>query len=164
MAYFLAFLTMIKQIYCKDVKFSDYSLSHRHNSHAAIAMMDVDKVATCIGCNKPLLLAETAKHRGPREDYFKGHSMIKQLAEMSGLNAYLIWYKVNKSQVDKIYVKKVFPKYSKLQNCTWEEWVSFLASFQVKHYPDCPRKDIFMNKVNSLTFEQKKDYAEILLG
>ena len=157
------FLTMAREIYCKDVKFSAYSHTHRE-SHDGIAMMDVDKVATCIGCNKPLFLAETAKHRGSKEDYHKGHSMIKQLATMSGLNAYIIWYHVNNQRVHKVSAQKISPGYSKIQTCSWKQWVSFLATFQVRHFPQCERKGLFMKKINSLTFDEKADYAEILLS
>jgi len=152
---------MAREIYAKDVKFTAYSYTHRE-AHNAIAMMDVDKVACCIACNKPLFIAETTRHRGPREDYKKGHSMIKQLAEMSGLNAYIVWYYEENERVYKLAVRKVSPSYSNIQNCSWEQWLSFLAKFQVKHYPSCTRKEIFKKKLNTLTPEQKKDYAEIL--
>ena len=154
---------MTRQIYCKDVKFSAYSHTHRE-SHDGIAMMDVDKVSCCIACNEPLFLAETARHKGSREDYFKGHRMIKRLAEMSGLKAYIIWYHEKNERVYKVSVKKISPSYSKIQTCSWKEWVSFLATFQVKHFKDCPRQQIFLNKINSLTFDEKADYAEILLS
>ena len=152
---------MAREIYAKDVKFTAYSYTHRE-SHDGIAMMDVDKVSCCIACNKPLFIAETARHRGPREDYKKGHSMIKQLAEMSGLNACIVWYYEENKRVYKLAVRKVSPGYSNIQSCSWEQWLSFLAKFQVKHYPSCTRKEIFKKKINSLTPEQKKDYAEIL--
>ena len=152
---------MAREIYAKDVKFTAYSYTHRE-SHDGIAMMDVDKVSCCIACNKPLFIAETARHRGPREDYKKGHSMIKQLAEMSGLNAYIVWYYEENERVYKLAVSKVSPSYSNIQSCSWEQWLSFLAKFQVKHYPSCTRKEIFKKKLNTLTPEQKKDYAEIL--
>ena len=152
---------MTREIYCKDVKFSAYSLTHRE-SHDCIAMMDVDKVSTCIACNKPLFLAETARHKGIREDYKKGHSMIKQLAEMSKLNAYIIWYHEENDRVYKVSVKKISPNYSKIQHCSWEEWISFLAQFQVKHYPSCTRQEIFKKKLNTLTPSQLRDYAKIL--
>lgn len=152
---------MAREIYAKDVKFTAYSYTHRE-SHDGIAMMDVDKVSCCIACNKPLFIAETTRHRGPREDYKKGHSMIKQLAEMSGLNAYIVWYYEENERVYKLAVRKVSPGYSNIQSCSWEQWLSFLAKFQVKHYPSCTRKEIFKKKLNTLTPEQKKDYAEIL--
>jgi len=152
---------MARDIYGKNVKFTAYSYTHRE-AHDCIAMMDVDKVACCIACNKPLFLGETTRHKGPREDYKKGHSMIKQLAEMSGLNAYIIWYEEEKERVYRLTVRKVFPNYSNLQSCSFEQWISFLAKFQVKHFPDCKRKDIFRNKLKTLTPSQLKDYAEIL--
>ena len=82
---------MARQIYAKNVTFNAYSLTHRE-SHDGIAYIDLDKVGCCIACSEPLFLAELTRHKGPREDYKKGHSMIKQLAEMSGLNAYIVWF------------------------------------------------------------------------
>ena len=157
------FLTMAREIYCKDVKFSAYSHTHRE-SHNGIAMMDVDKVSCCIACNEPLFLAETARHKGSREDYFKGHRMIKRLAEKASLNAYIIWYHEKDQRVHKVSVQKISPGYSKIQTCSWKQWVSFLATFQVRHFPQCERKSLFMKKINSLTFDEKADYAEILLS
>ena len=154
---------MAREIYCKDVKFSAYSHTHRE-SHDGIAMMDVDKVSCCIACNEPLFIAETARHRGPSEDYKKGHKMIKRLAEKASLNAYIIWYHEKDQRVYKVTVQKISPSYSKKQTCSWKQWVSFLASFQVKHFKDCPRKELFMKKINNLTFDEKTDYAEILLS
>ena len=154
---------MAREIYAKDVKFTAYSYSHRE-SHDGIAMMDVDKVSCCIACNEPLFLAETARHKGFREDHRKGHTMIKKLAEKASLNAYIIWYHEQNNRVHKLDVQKISPSYSKIQTCTWPQWVSFLASFQVKHFPQCERKGLFMKKINSLTFDEKRDYAEILLS
>ena len=152
---------MAREIYAKDVRFTAYSYTHRE-SHDGIAMMDVDKVACCIACNEPLFLAETARHKGSREDYYKGHKLIKRLAEKANLNAYIIWYHEENKRVYKISVQKVTPGYSKIQHCNWEQWISFLAKFQVKHFPDCQRKNIFIKKLQTLTPAQQKDYAEIL--
>ena len=117
---------MAREIYAKDVKFTAYSYTHRE-SHDGIAMMDVDKVSCCIACNKPLFIAETARHRGPREDYKKGHSMIKQLAEMSGLNAYIVWYYEENNRVYKLAVQKVSPSYSNIQSLQLGAVVKFLS-------------------------------------
>ena len=59
-------------------------------------------------------------------------------------------------------IKKINPNYSKIQHCSWETWISFLASFQVKHFPECSRKELFLKKVKSLTPSQQKDYEKIL--
>ena len=152
---------MARQIYAKDVSFNAYSHTHRE-SHDGIAYMDVDKVGCCIACLEPLFLAELTRHKEAREDYTKGHRLIKRLAEKANLNAYIVWFHEELERVYKVTVRKVSPSYSKIMSCSWEEWLSFLASFQVKHYPSCTRKDLFMKKINSLTDAQKKDYAKIL--
>jgi len=155
---------MARQIYANDVDFSAYSITHR-NSHDGIAMVDIDKVCCCISCLKPLFLAELCRHKGNLEDYKKKHYSTKELARMAGLPAYLIWYHTTKDKVVyKVSVKKINPSYSEIQHCTWKQWVSFLASRQVKHFKDCPRQEIFLNKLKTLTPEQLKDYAEILLS
>ena len=152
---------MARQIYAKDVSFNAYSTTHR-SSHDAIAYIDVDKCACCIACSEPLFLAELTRHKGPREDYKKGHRLLKRLGELSGLNAYIIWYHEENKQVYKVSVKKINPNYSKIQHCSWETWISFLASFQVKHFPECNRKELFLKKVKTLTPSQQKDYEKIL--
>ena len=152
---------MARQIYAKDVSFNAYSHTHRE-SHDGIAYMDVDKVGCCIACLEPLFLAELTRHKEAREDYTKGHRLIKRLAEKANLNAYIVWFHEELERVYKVTVRKVSPSYSKIMSCSWEEWLSFLASFQVKHYPSCTRKDLFMKKINTLTDAQKKDYAKIL--
>ncbi len=152
---------MARQIYAKDVSFNAYSYTHRE-SHDGIAYIDLDKVCCCIACSEPLFLAELTRHKQEREDYKKGHRLIKRLAEKSGLNAYIIWYHEEQQRVYRVSVQKISPNYSKVMSCSWEEWISFLAKFQVKHYKDCTRKNIFLKKINSLTEAQKKDYAEIL--
>ena len=152
---------MARQIYAKDVSFNAYSRTHRE-SHDGIAYIDLDKVCSCIACSEPLMLAELTRHKGPREDYKKGHRLMKRLAEMSNLKAYIIWYHEELERVYRVSVQKISPNYSKIQHCSWEQWLSFLATFQVKHYPSCTRKEIFKKKINSLTPEQQKDYADIL--
>ena len=154
-------LYMARQIYAKDVSFNAYSLTHRE-SHDGIAYIDIDKVGCCIACSEPLFLAELTRHKEGREDYKKGHRLIKRLAEKAGLNAYIIWFHEENKRVYRVHVRKVSPSYSKIMSCSWEEWISFLASFQVKHYSSCTRKEIFKKKINSLTPAQQKDYAKIL--
>ena len=153
---------MARQIYTNDVDFSAYSLEHR-KSHGGIAMVDIDKVASCISCLKPLFLAELCRHKGTNEDYKKKHYSTKELARMAGLPGYVIWYHEGANRkVYKLSVRKITPEYSKIQHCSWDQWVSFLASRQVKHFKDCPRQEIFLNKLKNLTPEQLQDYAEIL--
>ena len=90
--------------------------------------MDVDKCACCIACSEPLFLAELTRHKGPREDYKKGHRLLKDWRELSGLNAYIIWYHEENKQVYKVSSKKSITNYSEIQSCSWEQWISFLAS------------------------------------
>ena len=140
-------------------EFYAYSLTRRKPDLIAILR---DKVGCCIACSEPLFLAELTRHKEGREDYKKGHRLIKRLAEKAGLNAYIIWFHEENKRVYRVHVRKVSPSYSKIMSCSWEEWISFLASFQVKHYPSCTRKEIFKKKINSLTPAQQKDYAKIL--
>ena len=102
-------MSKIKEIYCNDVKFSQYSLWHRQQTHSCVAMMDVDKVECCMACNEPLFLAETVKFVG--QDLKKGHSMIRQLAIKAGLPAFLLWYHFVGEMPMWVYVKKINEKY-----------------------------------------------------
>ena len=154
---------MARQIYAKNVTFNAYSLTHRE-SHDGIAYIDLDKVGCCIACSEPLFLAELTRHKGSREDYKKGHRLMQRMAEKAFMKAYIVWYHEENDRVYKVSAQKISPGYSKIQHCSWEDWISFLASYQVKHFPDCQRKDLFMKKIKSLTPAQQKDYAEILLS
>ena len=107
------FLTMAREIYCKDVKFSAYSHTHRE-SHDGIAMMDVDKVSCCIACNEPLFLAELTRHKGPREDYKKGHRLMQRMAEKASMKAYIVWFHEENEQYLNTLSKKT--KTEKLQS------------------------------------------------
>jgi hypothetical protein len=160
-------LTKIKQIYCKDVLFSDYSRWHRNQTHSAIAMIDVDKVSCCHACNEPLFLAETVKHNG--QELIKGHSMIRKLAIKASLPAFIIWYKIVGGQMPLyVYVKKIAPDYkggyeSPPERKTFDEWLHYLEFKQVEHFPKCKKQWLFIKKVKEDPIASKKEiYAPVL--
>ena len=159
-------MSKIKQIYCKDVKFSQYSLWHRHQTHSAIAMMDVDKVSCCHACNEPLFLAETVKFKG--QDFKKGHSMIRQLGIKAGLPTYLLWYHFVGEMPMWVYVKKVAPDYkggyeSEPERISFDKWQSYLEYKQVKHFPRCKKQWLFLKKIkDDPVARNKRIYASIL--
>ena len=154
------------EIYCKDVKFSQYSLWHRKQTHNAIAMMDVDKVSTCIGCNEPLVLAETVKDVG--QDLKKGHSMIRKLAIKAGLPAFLLWYHFIDEMPMWLKIKKVAPDYkngyeSEPEKISFEQWLSYLELKQVEHFPKCNKQWLFLKKLKEDPIARKKRvYAPVL--
>ena len=159
-------MSKIKQIYCKDVKFSQYSLWHRHQTHSAIAMMDVDKVECCMACNEPLFLAETVKFVG--QDLKKGHSMIRQLGIKAGLPTYLLWYHFIGEMPMWVYVKKVAPEYkggyeSPPQRISFDKWQEYLEFKQVQHFPKCKKQWLFLKKIkDDPVARNKRIYASVL--
>ena len=160
-------MTKIKQIYCNDVLFSDYSRWHRNQTHSAIAMIDVDKVSCCHSCNEPLFLAETVKHNG--QELIKGHSMIRKLAIKAGLPAFIIWYKIVGGEMPLyVYVKKIAPDYkggyeSPPERKTFDEWLHYLEFKQVEHFPKCKKQWLFIKKVKEDPIASKKEiYAPVL--
>ena len=85
---------MVKQVYFKDVKFSGYSNWHRQQ-HNLIAMSDCDKVSICNSCLTPLFLAETVFNNN--QGWNKPHKVTKKLADMAGIPAFIVWYKLMKT-------------------------------------------------------------------
>ena len=156
---------MAREIYCKDVKFSEYSLWHRQQ-HSGVAMADLDKIEMCIACNAPLLLCETVKDVG--QEYRKGHSMTRQLAIKANLPAFIVWYRTIGDMVMGIKVKKIAPDYkhgytSKPIDYLPSQWLNYLEYKQVQHFPNCPKKELFIEKVSKdPKLRRSRIYASIL--
>ena len=141
---------MAREIYCKDVTFSEYSLWHR-SKHSGLAMADIDAVEMCIACNAPLILIETVKD--VNQAYKKGHSMTKQLAIKASLPAFIAWYKFEGSKPISVKVKKIAPDYKGGYSAapttySFNQWTNYLESKQVEHFPNCSRKELFIKKVS----------------
>jgi len=156
---------MAREIYCKDVKFSDYSLWHRRQ-HSGLGMSDIDSVEMCIACYQPLILIETVKHTN--QELRKGHSMTRQLAIKADLPAFIVWYRFIGEMPSYVLVKKIAPDYkggysAAPKRYTFDQWLSYLEHKQVEHYPHCPKKELFIKKI-SKDFSLKKNriYAPIL--
>ena len=156
---------MAREIYCKDVKYSDYSFWHRQQ-HSGVAMCDLDAIEMCIACNEPLVLIETVKHKN--QELRKGHSMTKQLAKKSKLPAFIVWYRFVGNIPMYVLVKKIAPDYkngysSEPVRYTFEQWLNYLEFKQVEHYPHCPKKELFIKKISKDPILKKSSiYAPIL--
>jgi len=156
---------MAREIYCKDVKFSEYSLWHRRQ-HGAVAMADLDAIEMCIACNAPLILTETVKFKNQK--LFKGHSMTRQLAIKADLPAFIVWYKFVGEMPMFVLVKKIAPDYkggysSEPVRMSFDAWLNYLEFKQVQHFPDCPKQPLFLEKVSKdSTLKNSKIYAPIL--
>ena len=134
---------MARQIYCKDVKFSEFSVWHR-SQHSGVAMCDLDAIEMCIACHAPLILSETVKFKN--QQLFKGHSMTRQLAIKANLPAFILWYKFVGEMPMFVLVKKIAPEYK-----------------QVQHFPDCPKQPLFIEKISKdPILKNSKIYAPIL--
>ena len=148
------------------MKFSQYSLWHRQQTHNAVAMMDVDKVECCIACNEPLVLAETVKDVG--QETKKGHSMIRSLGLKSGLPTFLLWYRFTGDMPFYVKVKKIAPDYkggynSEPKRISFDSWLAYLEYKQVEHFPKCKKQWLFIKKVKEDSIASKKRiYAPIL--
>ena len=159
-------MSKIKEIYCNDVKFSQYSLWHRQQTHSCVGMMAVDKGECCMACNEPLFLAETVKFVG--QDLKKGHSMIRQLAIKAGLPAFLLWYHFVGEMPMWVYVKKIAPDYkggyeSEPKKISYDSWLEYLETKQVQHFPKCKKQWLFIKKLKEDKIARnKRIYAPIL--
>ena len=156
---------MSKKVYFKDVKFSGYSSWHRSN-HNSIAMADCDKISVCNACLEPLFLAETVFNNG--QGWNKPHKITKRLAEMSGIPAFVLWYKLVGEMLIFVHVKKIAPNYkdgysSDPIRLTPDEWLQFLEFKQVQHYPHCKKKELFDKKLREDPRARiRRAYAPIL--
>ena len=157
---------MAREIYCKDVKFSEFSLWHRRQ-HSGVALCDLDAIEMCIACNAPLILIETVKLKN--QELRIGHSMTRQLAIKAKLPAFIVWYKIIGGEMPLyVLVKKIAPDYkggyfSAPERYTFDQWLSYLEHKQVEHYPHCPKKDLFIKKISKdLSLKKNKIYAPVL--
>ena len=156
---------MVKQVYFKDVKFSGYSSWHRSN-HGSIAMADIDKVSVCNACLKPLFIAETCFNNG--QGWNKPHQITKRLAEMAGIPAFIIWYKLVGEMLIFVHVKRIAPDYqggysSEPTRLTPDHWLQYLEHKQVEHFPKCPKQELFLKKLREdPRANRRRAYAPIL--
>ena len=140
---------MVKKVYFSGVKFSGYSNWHRMQ-HNCLGFSDIDQVSTCNACLKPLFLAETCFDNN--QGWNKPHKVTKQLAEMAGIPAFIVWYKLIKDKMVYVHIKKIAPDYkngysSKPIKLTPDEWLQFIEHKEVEHYPNCKNKELFLKKL-----------------
>ena len=156
---------MVKQVYFKGVKFSGYSSWHRKN-HGSIAMADIDKISVCNACLEPLFIAETVFNNG--QGWNKPHKITKRLAEMAGIPAFIIWYKLVADMMIFVHVKRIAPDYqngysSEPIRLSPDQWLSYLEHKQIQHFPDCKKKELFIKKLKEdPRASRRKAFATIL--
>ena len=127
---------------------------------------DIDQVSTCNACLKPLFLAETVFNNG--QGWNKPHQVTKKLAEMAGIPAYIVWYKLVGEMMVNVHVKKIAPDYKDGFNSdpillSPDQWLQFLEHKQVTHFPDCPKQELFKKKLSEdLRARRRKAFASIL--
>mgnify|MGYP000878022033 FL=1 len=157
---------MVKKVYFKGVKFSGYSNWHRSETHNCLGFSDIDQVSTCNACLKPLFLAETVFDNG--QGWNKPHKVTKKLAEMAGIPAFIVWYKLIKDQMAYVHVKKIAPDYkngyaSDPIKLDPDQWLQFLEHKQVEHYPHCTKQSFFNKKlIEDPIAKRRKAFAPIL--
>ena len=156
---------MVKQVYFKGVKFSGYSNLHRQQ-HNSLHFSDIDQVSACNACLKPLFLVETVFNNG--QGFKKPHKVTKKLAEMAGIPAFILWYKLVGEMMINFHVKKIAPDYpggygSEPKMIDPEKWLEYLEFKQVEHYPHCTNKELFIKKLKEdPRANRRKAYASIL--
>ena len=156
---------MVKPVYFKDVKFSGYSTWHRQQ-HNCLGFSDIDQVSTCNACLEPLFLAETVFNNG--QDFKKPHKITKRLAEMAGIPAFLVWYKLCSEMMLFLHVKRIAPDYQNGYNSEPirldpDQWLQYLEHKQVEHFPKCPKQELFLKKLREDTrANRRRAFASIL--
>jgi hypothetical protein len=156
---------MAREIYCSDVKFSDYSLWHRQQ-HSGVAMCDLDAIEMCVACYQPLILIETVMLKN--QELRKGHSMTRKLSIKAGLPAFIVWYKFIGEMPAYVLVKKIAPDYkggfsSEPVRYTFDQWLNYLEHKQMEHFPSCPKQKLFIEKISKdPRLRRSRIYAPIL--
>ena len=128
---------MARDIYFKDVKFSDYSLWHRALPQK-LGLIDMDGVGICLKCKEPLYLKETAFDVGQT---WKATTTTAKLARMCGLPSFLVFYKVKGNKVIGFRVQQLTPEKGSEVNLTPEAWVQAMELLQDRHNMVCTKKD-----------------------
>ena len=128
---------MARDIYFKDVKFSDYSLWHRALPQK-LGLIDMDGVGICLKCKEPLYLKETAFDVGQP---WKAKTTTAKLARMCGLPSFLVFYKVKGNKVIGFRVQQLTPEKGSEVNLTPEAWVQAMELLQDRHNMVCTKKD-----------------------
>jgi hypothetical protein len=128
---------MARDIYFKDVKFSDYSLWHRALPQK-LGLIDMDGVGICLKCKEPLYLKETAFDVGQP---WKATTTTAKLARMCGLPSFLVFYKVKGNEVIGFRVQQLTPEKGSEVNLTPEAWVQAMELLQDRHNMVCTKKD-----------------------
>ena len=156
---------MVKPVYFKNVKFSGYSSWHRQQ-HNCLGFSDIDQVSTCNACLEPLFLAETVFNNG--QDFKKPHKITKRLAQMAGIPAFIVWYKLVGEMMMFVHIKKIAPNYqggysSEPIRLNPDQWLEYLEFKQVQHFPNCKNKELFIKKLKEDPRARiRRAYAPIL--
>jgi hypothetical protein len=156
---------MVKEVYFKNVKFSQYSTWHRQQ-HNCLNFSDIDQVSSCNACLTPLFLVETVFNND--QGFNKPHQITKKLAEMAGIPAFILWYHCVGDMMMNFHVKKIAPNYpggfcSEPKRITPDEWLQYLEYKQVEHFPKCTKKELFLKKLKQdHRANRRKAFAPIL--
>ena len=156
---------MVKSVYFNDVKFSKYSIWHRQQ-HNCLNFSDIDQVSSCNACLEPLFLVETVFNNG--QELIKPHKITKRLAEMAGIPAFIIWYKLVGEMMMFLHVKRIAPDYqngysSEPIRLTPDQWLKYLEFKQVQHFPKCPKQELFLKKLREdPRANRRKQFATVL--
>lgn len=126
-------------------------------------VVDRDWTEYCHRCREPLVLVETVRDVG-QNLADKNTRVLRRLAELAGLDAYLVAYRVDRpKEVQRIIdeherevrrlelehpivgfrVRKLSPRVGPLVSMTPEQWAGFIAGIHVHHYRStCPRPEV----------------------
>lgn len=127
---------MARDIYFKDVKFSDYSLWHRALPQK-LGLIDMDGVGICLKCKEPLYLKETAFDVGQP---WKATAITEKLAKMCGLPSFLVFYKVENKEIKRFRVQQLTPEKGPEYNINPKTWVEAMQLIQDRHDMVCTRR------------------------
>lgn len=107
------------------------SAAHRAIPRDDTPMIDVDGVEYCQYCKTPLLVWEAAYDNAQ----YKTTTVVRRLAEMAGVPAFLVRYRVSL-----VTVQQVSPVWSDPYEADVEAWQRWIVRKHDEHHARCPRR------------------------
>ncbi len=153
--------------YGEDLTYSQWHAGELSQLYLRIGhrldMADRDFTEFCHFCKEPLLIEELVRDVG-QNLCDKATTVTRRLAARSGLNAYLVAWRVNRSrsiqcEIDELHerildledrtpivqftVRQLYPRMEPLQVLTPREWADWILISHRQHHAGCPRANDF---------------------
>jgi len=115
----------------RDLTYSRWHRNIEPMDRNSLPYIDIDAVEYCPICKQPLALLELAEDVGQE---YKATTVLRKLAELSGLPAFLVFYRKDQSgRIVHFRLRQVSPIYKDWKSLTPNEYVAFLYYLRAEH-------------------------------